>query len=96
MSDPYAKISLSNEMESQMANNKSLADLTQELVDVMYELDKAKYSRPERIHGWIKVGWLLSIGLDNGLGKRQLAYTLQREIDGAKQELEAKLLQATN
>ena len=66
---------------------KSLADLTEELVDVMHELDKVKYSRPERIHGWIKVGYLLSIGLDNGLGKRQLANTLQREIDEAKQEM---------
>ena len=70
-----------------MTDKKLLADLTEELVNVMYELDKVKYSRPERIHGWIKVGYLLSIGLDNGLGKRQLAHTLQREIDGATQEL---------
>jgi hypothetical protein len=66
---------------------KSLADLTEELVNVMYELDKVKYSRPERIHGWIKAGYLLSIGLDNGMGKRQLATRLQREIDGARQEM---------
>jgi hypothetical protein len=75
---------------------KSLADLTEELVNVMYELDKAKYSRPDRIHGWIKAGYLLAIGLDNGFGKRQLANVLQREIDGARKELEAKLLQETN
>jgi hypothetical protein len=76
---------------------KSLADLTEELVDVMHELDKVKYpATASRLHGWIKVGYLLSIGLDNNLGKRQLATTLQREIDGAKQELEAKLLQANN
>jgi hypothetical protein len=75
---------------------KSLADLTEELVNVMYELDKAKYSRPERTHGWIKASYLLAIGLDNGFGKRQLANTLQRQIDEARQELEAKLLQETN
>jgi hypothetical protein len=70
-----------------MTDKKLLADLTEELVNVMYELDKAKYSRPDRIHGWIKAGYLLAIGLDNGFGKRQLANTLQREIDEARQEL---------
>ena len=70
-----------------MTDKKSLADLTEELVNVMYELEKVKYSRPERIHGWIKAGYLLAIGLDNNLGKRQLANTLQRQIDEAKQEL---------
>ena len=70
-----------------MSEKKSLADLTEELVNVMYELDKAKYSRPERIHGWIKAGYILAIGLDNGLGKRQLANTLQKQIDEATQEL---------
>jgi len=70
-----------------MTDKKSLADLTDELVNVMYELDKAKYSRPERIHGWIKTSYLLAFGLDNNLGKRQLANTLQRQIDEARQEL---------
>jgi hypothetical protein len=70
-----------------MSEKKTLADLTEELVNVMYELDKAKYSRPERIHGWIKAGYILAIGLDNGLGKRQLANTLQKQIDEATQEM---------
>jgi hypothetical protein len=70
-----------------MTDKKSLADLTEELVNVMYELDKVKYSRPERVHGWIKAGYLLAIGLDNNLGKRQLANTLQRQIDEARQEM---------
>jgi len=72
---------------------KLLADLTEELVDVMYELDKIKYpATASRIHGWIKVGYLLSIGLDNGLGKRQLASSLQQEIDTAKTELATLVL----
>jgi len=71
-----------------MTDKKLLSDLTEQLVDVMHELDKVKYpATASRIQGWIKVGYLLSIGLDNGLGKRQLAHTLQREIDGATQEL---------
>lgn len=71
-----------------MTEKKLLADLAEELVNVMYKLDKIKYpNTADRLHGWIKVGYLLSIGLDNGLGKRQLAITLQREIDGVKQEL---------
>jgi hypothetical protein len=83
-----AKIKTSNEMEKQMTEKKLLADLAEELVNVMYKLDKIKYpNTADRLHGWIKVGYLLSIGLDNGLGKRQLAITLQREIDGVKQEL---------
>jgi hypothetical protein len=78
----------SNEMENQMTEKKLLADLTEQLVNAMYELDKVKYpNSPDRLHGWIKVGYLLSIGLDNGFGKRQLANVLQREIDGVKQEL---------
>lgn len=69
-------------------DKKLLADLTEELVNAIYELDKVKYPRTaDRAHGWIKAGYLLAIGLDNGFGKRQLAITLQREIDGAKQEL---------
>lgn len=71
-----------------MTEKKLLADLTEQLVNAMYELDKVKYpNSPDRLHGWIKVGYLLSIGLDNGFGKRQLANVLQREIDGVKQEL---------
>ena len=75
-------------MENQMTDKKLLADLSEELVQVVYELDKVKYpTTADRLHGWIKVGYLLSIGLDNGFGKRQLANVLQREIDGVKQEL---------
>ena len=70
-----------------MADKKLLAELVQELVDVMYELEKVKYSRPERSHGWVKSAFALAYGLDNGLGKRQLAHTLQKFIDEAKQEL---------
>ena len=71
-----------------MTEKKLLADLTEELVNAMYELDKIKYpTTADRLHGWIKAGYLLAIGLDNGFGKRQLANTLQREIDGVKQEL---------
>jgi len=71
-----------------MTDKKLLADLSEELVQVVYELDKIKYpNTADRLHGWIKVGYLLSIGLDNGFGKRQLANVLQREIDGVKQEL---------
>lgn len=71
-----------------MTNKKLLADLSEELVNAVYELDKIKYPRTaDRLHGWIKVGYLLSIGLDNGFGKRQLTETLQREIDGVNQEL---------
>ena len=75
---------------------KSLADLTEELVDVMYALEKVKYSRPERSHGWVRVSYLLSIGLDNGFGKRQLANILQKEIDTAKTELENLVLSDSN
>jgi len=83
-----AKIKTSNEMEKQMTDKKLLADLSEELVNAVYELDKIKYPRTaDRLHGWIKVGYLLSIGLDNGFGKRQLTETLQREIDGVNQEL---------
>lgn len=75
---------------------KLVADLTEELVNVMYELEKVKYSRPERSHGWVRVSYLLSIGLDNGFGKRQLASILQREIDEAKQELATLVLSDSN
>jgi len=66
---------------------KSLSELTEELVDVMYALEKIKYSRPERSHGWVKSAYVLAYGLDNGLGKRQLASSLQKMIDEAKQEM---------
>jgi hypothetical protein len=75
---------------------KLLADLTEELVNVLYELEKVKYSRPDRSYGWIRVGYLLSIGLDNGLGKRQLASSLQQEIDTAKTELATLVLSDSN
>lgn len=76
---------------------KLVADLTEELVNAVYELDKVKYPRTaDRLHGWIKVGYLLSIGLDNGFGKRQLAETLQRELDGVNQELATLVLSDSN
>lgn len=70
-----------------MSEQKLLADLVQELVDVMYELEKKKYSRPERSHGWVKASFILAYGADAGHGKRQLAKTLQRNIDETLQEM---------
>lgn len=66
---------------------KSVAELVDELVDVKYELEKAKYSRPERLYGWVTSAYALAYGLDNGCGKRQLANHLQKLIDEARQEL---------
>jgi len=70
-----------------MADKKSLTELVDELVNVSYELEKVKYSRPERSHGWIKAAYVLAIGLDNGLGKRQIADSLQRKINEVVQEM---------
>lgn len=70
-----------------MADKKSLADLVEELVEITYELEKAKYSRPERAHGWIKAAYVLAYGLDNGLGKRQLADVVQRRINDVRKEM---------
>lgn len=70
-----------------MSEKKTLAELTEELVEVMYALEKVKYSRPERSHGWVKSAYVLAYGLDNGLGKRQLANTLQKMINEVTQEM---------
>jgi len=66
---------------------KTLPELTEELVDIMYELEKIKYSRPERKHGWVRASYIFSHGLENGLGKRQIAKVIQDSINEAKQEM---------
>lgn len=66
---------------------KTLTELVEELVDVKHELEKAKYSRPERLYGWVASAIALAHGLDSGLGKRQLANHLQKLIDEVNQEL---------
>jgi hypothetical protein len=71
-------------MEKEM---KTLPELVEELVEAMYELEKVKYSRPERRHGWVSASYLLAYGLESGLGKRQIAARLQKNIDEAKQEM---------
>jgi hypothetical protein len=70
-----------------MSEKKLLADLVQELVDVAYALEKKKYSRPERVHGWVKASFILAYGAEAGFGKRQLAHNLQRAIDETNQEM---------
>lgn len=66
---------------------KSVAELTEELVEVAYEVEKLKYSRPRREAGWVTVAYVLAYGLDNGCGKRQMANYLQERIDKLNQEL---------
>ena len=70
-----------------MSEKKTLAQLTEELVEVMYAFEKVRYSRPERSHGWVKSAYVLAYGLDNGLGKRQLANTFQKMINEVTQEM---------
>lgn len=66
---------------------KSVAELTEELVNVAYEVEKLKYSRPRRESGWVTVAYSLAYGLDSGCGKRQMANYLQKRIDELNQEL---------
>jgi len=70
-----------------MTDKKSLTDLVDELVNVRYELEKMKYSQPDRRHGWITAAYVLSYGLDSGLGKRQIADVLQKRINETMQEM---------
>lgn len=74
-----------------MTITKSIPQLIEELVEASWELEKAKYTSPNRASGWIAATWILGYGLDSGYGKNQIKTFFQKRIDEYKAELDEKM-----
>ena len=74
-----------------MKITKSLPELIEELVEVSWQLEKAKYSNPQRVAGWIKTTWIMGYALEFGYGKNQIKQKLVNEINDLQAELDEKM-----
>jgi hypothetical protein len=71
-----------------MSQQKLLADLVEELVNVTYKVEKIKYpATADRRLGWVTAGYIMAYAIDYGYGKNQIRQKLQDQINDVMQEL---------